>query len=459
MSDYLDTLSDFVARTHFDDLSADVVSAVKDVVLDTLGVIVAGSHQSENAALSDLAGQRSGPATATILGHNRKAEPMLATLANATAGAALEMDEANFLGGARLAIHTIPGALAVAEEMGLGGRRLIESILVSYELGSRIGGSTRLRSGVNPQTDAHWMTHPNGPFATISTAAAVAKLKGYPANQIRDVINLAASMSPANTWDACFEGATVRNVLSGRAGLQGILAVHLYECGYTGLEDGPMDTFGSILGQSFDPEAAIAGLGAGEYRIQKNTFKFHACCGVNFPVLDATLEACSGEGFAPEDVKAIDIMAPSVMAQMLGPYPRNPLAAKFHLPYSVAAAVARGGTSPSSFDSEAIADRRIRDLTGRVQVHVDAEAAKTSDGTPATKVLVRLGDGRTLEGSTTSTPGKASDTRVSREALTEKFHLLTDDILGLDGAKAAIDVVDRLEQLTDVREMTALFGG
>ena len=40
-------------------------------------------------------------------------------------------------------------------------------------------------------------------------------------------------MSPANTWTPCFEGATIRNLYPGRAGLQGILAVHLLDCGFT----------------------------------------------------------------------------------------------------------------------------------------------------------------------------------------------------------------------------------
>ena len=261
MSDYLDKLSEFVARTEFHHLSAETLSAVKDVVLDTLGVIVAGSRQPENAALANLVAQRSGPATATVLGHPGKADPMMATLVNATAGACLEMDEVHLSGGGHPARHTIPGALAVAEEMGVDGRRLIESILVGYEVESRIGGATNLRSGTNSQTGLHWDVHLSGPFGAPSTAAAVAKLKGYSASQIRAVISLASSMSPANTWGPCFEGATVRNLFPGRSGLQGILAVHLYECGYTELADGPTDIYGSILGESFDQDAVVAGLG------------------------------------------------------------------------------------------------------------------------------------------------------------------------------------------------------
>ena len=55
------------------------------------------------------------------LGHGLKSDSLLATLTNAAAGVALEIDEGNRLGGGHPAIHVIPGALAVAEERGAGG--------------------------------------------------------------------------------------------------------------------------------------------------------------------------------------------------------------------------------------------------------------------------------------------------------------------------------------------------
>ncbi|MCH7746433.1 MAG: MmgE/PrpD family protein, partial [Chloroflexi bacterium] len=99
MSDYLDTLSRFVAETLYEDLSPEAVAAVRDVTLDTIGAIVAGSRQEENVAFARMTAKRSGPASATMFGHDLKADPMLATLVNATAGVALEMDEGNRFGG------------------------------------------------------------------------------------------------------------------------------------------------------------------------------------------------------------------------------------------------------------------------------------------------------------------------------------------------------------------------
>ena len=447
MGDYLDKLSEFVADMNYEDLSPDAVSAVRDVTLDTVGAIIAGSRIEENAALARLVAERSGPATATIFGHGVKAEPMLATLVNATAGVALEMDEGNRFGGGHPAIHSLPGAVAVAEEMGSSGRQLVESILVGYEVESRIGGATRPRANV----------HSHGHWGTIGTAVSVAKLHNYDAGQVRAAINLAANMSPANTWTTAFRGATIRNLYPGRSGLQGILAVHLYECGFTGLDDGPSDVFGTIIGDRFDAEAAVEGLG-GEYRIQQNYFKYYACCRINHAPLEAVLNARQGEEFPLDEVQAVDIATPRMLAGMLGEYPDSMLAAKFNVPYAVAAAIVRNDVTVNAFYPEAINEERIRDLAGKVRVTVDPEMANGGDEGPLARASIRLRDGRTLEGDTGIIPGDYGNS-LPRQSLLDKFHFLNDDILSPEGAAAVAQTVDRLEQLDDVGELTSLLGG
>ena len=447
MSDYLDTLSRFVVETRYEDLSPDAVAAVKDVTLDTAGAIVAGSRLPENAALARLMARHSGTATSTIFGHDLKTEPMLAALVNGTAGVALEMDEGNRFGGGHPAIHCLPGAAAVAEDMGARGHQLIESILVGYEVESRMGVATQLRPNV----------HSHGNWGAIGTAVAVAKLLNYRPSQIRAVINLAASMSPANAWTPAFKGATVRNLYSGRSGLQGILAVHVYESGFTGLDDGPSDVFGTIIGESFDTDLTIKSLD-GEYRIQQNYFKFYACCRLNHPSLEAVLGVWQRESFAPEEVEAVDIVTRSMLAGMLGDYPSNMLSAKFNVPYAVAATIVRNGADVHTFYPEAINDGRIREMADRVHIKVDPELSAGRGDGPMVKATIRLKDGRVLEGDTNIVRGDYGN-RAPRQELLDKFHFLNDDILGQERVQAVIETVDRLEQLPDVRELTSLLGG
>ncbi len=450
--DYLTRLARFAQRVRVDELAPATLGAVRNVVLDTLGAILAGSRLPENARLADLAATRSGLRTATIVGHAHKADPMLATLVNGTAGVALEVDEGNRWGGGHPAIHVLPAALALAEELGADGGQLIEALVAGYEITSRLGGATRPRPNL----------HSHGTWGTAGAAVAVARLLGHEANGLRTVINLATSMSPANSWGPCFEGATIRNLYPGRAGLQGILAVHLLACGYTAIADAPADVYGALLAEGFDSEATIEGLGDDDtvrtFRIEQNYFKFHACCLYNHPALDAVGALVREHGVAAEAVERIAVTSIPFVTRMADPEPASMLAAKFSVPYAVATALVRGTTEVSAFFDDARHDPRIRALAGRVEVRADPTMSLRDSQGPTARVVVTLHDGRVLTRDTTVVHGDAANPR-GREELVAKFMALTADTLPRARAHEVVDVVGRLERLKDVRELTALLTG
>ena len=446
MSDYLDTLAEFVSDTQYQDLSEDAVASVRDVVLDTIGAILAGSRLPENSKLAHQVAKRSGPATATVFGHPLKAEPMLATLVNATAGVGLEMDEGNRLGGGHPSIHVMPGALAVGEEMEVDGRRFIEAVLVAYEVESRIGAATTTRPNV----------HSHGHWGVIGTAVAIGKLKAYDAGQIRSLINVASGMSPANTWRPCFEGATIRNAYPGRSGLMGILAAHMYECGFTGVHDGPSDVFGTILGDSFDQDVTLEGLGD-EYRIQQNYTKFHAACAITHPPIEAALAIRRQGEFLLEDVDTVELGLKRLLPEMVGEYPHNMLGAKFSLPYSIATALVKGTADVTDFYPDSIDDDRVRAMAAKVKVSLDTESCG-EDG-PTARARVRMKNGHTLTSTVGIVPGDRKNP-LPREALLNKFRFLTTDILSPQRTEEVIMLAgDHLQDLRDVKELTELLGG
>jgi len=448
--DYLDRLAAFVATTRFDTLPDSTIAAAKLVLLDTLGAIVAGSALPENGELARLAAARSPHGSATLVGHRLKADAFWAALTNATAGVALEVDEGSRLGGGHPAIHTVPGALATAEERRLDGRRLLESIVTGYEVGSRIGGATTVRPNV----------HSHGTWGTISTAVAVAKLAGAPAGTVRDVINLAASMSPANTWTPALDGATIRNLYPGRSGFQGMLAVSLQQCGFTGLDDAPSDVYGTILADAFDPGAAVAGLdalgsGRESHRIELNYYKLHACCRFNHFALDAVTDLRRVHRLASDDVLKVEVVTIPFAIRMSEPAPTNPLAARFSIPWAVAAALVLGRTDPVAFDAATLADARIRDLARRVEIGTDPAMSPRRADAPTARVRIVLRDGRTLEETTTVVRGDALSP-APRDEIMGKFVTLASPILSESHARKVADAVDEIHTLDDVRALTAL---
>jgi 2-methylcitrate dehydratase PrpD len=444
---YLDRLAEFVAETRFEDLPPDTIAAARDVVLDTLGAITAGSRLEENANFARLAAEMSGPGKASIVWHPYRVQPVWATFVNGTAGVALEMDEGNRVGGGHPSIHVTPGALAVGEDRGSSGRDVLTAIILGYEVISRVGTATEVKPEV----------HSHGTWGTIGTAAATARLLGFDAAQTKTAMNLAMSMSPANTWTPCLEGATVRNLYPGRSGFQGIMAAHLSRCGYTAIADGPADLYRTFLGDGFDADAVVDGLGAGDFRIQQGYFKFHACCLYNHPALDAVENLLRESPFTAGDVDRIVVTAPPIAQIMSDPEPENMLAAKFSIPYAVAAAVCHRATDVSAFLPDQVTNEGVRQLAQRVEVAADDAMSLRRYDYPSARVAVHLGDGRSLESSVVSQRGDATNP-APREDLLGKFRLLAGPTLGDDGVARAIDAAGRMDRLERIGELTELFG-
>ena len=444
--EYLERLAGFVCETRLDSLSAEAVDAARTVVLDTFGAILAGSRLPENRNLAKLAVKMGGKGPASILGRRRQATATFAALVNGTAGVALEMDEGNRLGGGHAAIHVIPPALAVAEEIGVSGRQFLESVIVGYETTSRIGTGTVVSSEV----------HSHGTWGTIGAAAATARLLALGPEHTRETLNIAVSMSPANTWTPCLEGATVRNLYPGRSAMQGIMAANLALCGFTGIKDAPADVYGSLLGQGFNPGAVTEGLGGpGPLRIQQNYFKLHACCLYNHPALDGMQHIMRRESFAAADIERIDVLAPPLATIMTDPAPPNMLAAKFSLPYAVAAAVTLGATDVTAFYQDKLTDEATLALAQRVSVAADPGMDLRRYDYPSARVTVSLNNGRTLSESVVAHHGDHRNP-ASPEELRDKFAFLAEGALSEKGVRKVMDAVARLEDLPDIGELTAL---
>jgi 2-methylcitrate dehydratase PrpD len=141
---------------------------------------------------------------------------------------------------------------------------------------------------------------------------------------------------------------------------------------------------------------------------------------------------------------------------MADPAPDTMLGAKFSVPYAVAAAIVRGRVDLSAFEDATIADPRLQDLAARVEVRSDpAMNPRRPDDYPTAVVTVALRDGRRLTETTTVVRGDAA-APIDRAELIAKFQALVAPILGDGRTQAVVDTVDRIEELKDVRDLTAL---
>jgi 2-methylcitrate dehydratase PrpD len=140
---------------------------------------------------------------------------------------------------------------------------------------------------------------------------------------------------------------------------------------------------------------------------------------------------------------------------MADPEPDNMLAAKFSIPYAVAAMLVRGNANVTAFYPDQVANPQIRELAGVVEVAADSEMSLRRYDYPSARVAVSLKDGRRLEQSVTAQRGDYRNP-VTRDELLAKFRFLATETLGESRTSQVIDAVGSLEKLGNVRELTGL---
>lgn len=418
------------------------------VVLDTVGVILAGSREPEAARLVTRLGGLGTPGAATVLAEGfPRVDPPLAAFLNGTAGTFLELDEGHRPTG-HPGIHAVPPALALGEALGASGQEVLRAVVLGYEAQTRLSAACRLRRGV----------HPHGSLGIVGAAATCGVLLGLAAKATSELLQAAASLALAPPFSACVEGATIRNSYAGVGAQLGLQAALMVESGFTALSDGLGETFGRLVGEHFDP--ALLGADLGEpFEITRNYFKFHACCAYNHPALDAVTAILSEERVEPDAVEAIEIRTLPHFATIDQTHPSNQLAAKFSIPYAVAVAICHRSTWVDAFRLSPIQDAQAHELAERVRVVGDpALAARWPAEAPAT-VVVRLREGRELTGRCTNPRGSFGNPSPLEE-IGAKFARLTapvfpgrgadearEVLLGLGDATRAGVVTDRLRAL------------
>jgi 2-methylcitrate dehydratase PrpD len=389
------------------------------ILADTLAAIAAGSAEPELRALAQRQGTRAAPgAGATLIGLGTQAHPEAAALVNGTGGTFLEMDEGNRFSRGHPAIHVLPAALALCEREGADADTFLSALVVGYEVGSRLGAASQLRSAM----------HPHGTWGTVGAAAACARVMGLDAAGMRETVNIASSLTTATSKRTMLEGGLVRNVYAGMSNRNGLLAVELAGCGFTGERDGPGSLFGQIISERFDTTQVLRDLGQ-DWHLLHNYFKLHSCCRYNHGTLDAldAIEAAQGAqgGLpAPEDIARIEVRSYHLAAELDDKAPRNTLAAKFSVPFAVATRLVNGSSAMASFTWDAVRDPRILALAQKVELAEDPAMTQRLPMERPARVVITGTDGRQWVGEAGVNRGDDASPYTADE-LTTKFMDLT----------------------------------
>lgn len=401
------------------------------VLLDTLGVTIAGASTPELAALRTSWAPVAGPVR--IIGSDVSAAPHDAMLINGIAACCLEMDEGNKFVQGHPAAHVVFAVLAEAQSRPVSGADLLAAFVAGHEVASRFGRAMRRRPTLH--THGHW--------GALGAAAAVARLRGADAAVTAAAIDAAAGMVIAGPWDSALRGSFVRNTWIGIANVTGTVAASLAQAGLAAVDGTPDLTLGGLLGE-LQPEPLTEDLGT-RFDLSYGYFKRHSSCSYTHPPIDAVLELRADGGLRPDAVDSILVETNGLAAPLDGLDLPTRLAAMFSIPFVVAVALMKGAVRPESFDDAHRSDPELRALMAKVEVRRTDEMDARLPAERAARVTVTTTDGGAFIREVPNPVGDADHLPFGPDEVVDKLTSL----LGTDTVGRLDLAVDRLADSDD----------
>ncbi len=441
----------FATELKFDSVPAAAVQTTRTAVRDCLGVALAGSREEDAKICAAIARQENAKAETTVIGQGFKTSALNAALANGAAAHALDFDHSFTLMGQPTA-PIVPAVFALGEALGAGGRRLIEAYVVGYEVTAKLAHSLR--------DSAHDGWHAPSTLGSFGAAAACGKLLGLSAAQTEMALGIAASM--ASGVVANF-GTMTKPLHTGLGARNGVLAAKLAQGGFTANAKA-IEANGGFY-QIYHPgtainEAAIDELGQSFALLTDGLrIKPYPCGGLTHQVIDSVLEFRAKHGLTAEMIEAVDVdVVKHTFDRIVFRVPQTGIQGKFCMPYLVARAIIDGKVGIDAFTDQAVRDADVLKLAARVEMRLEPNLKKSDAAGRPCRVTIRLKGGKTFSREAQHAKG-GPEFPLTEAELNAKFFECARHAIPAETAQNALDHIQKLETLDDVRPLCELIRG
>ena len=449
-----DEVVEFVVNLTWEAVPAEVARIAKEHILDTFGVTLAGSRE----ACAKIVRQTLvlGEGNATVAGTTDKRPPYLAAFANGIASHALDYDDTQLSTSPEavygLLTHpstpVLAAAVAVAEDVGASGQRL----LVAYCAGVEV--ACRVADAINPR---HYQAgfHSTGTIGTIGAAAAAGQLLDLDRAQLATAIGIAASMASGLRENF---GTMTKPLHAGRAASNGVAAAYLARNGFTASQHilEARRGFFNAAGGGFSPDKIVGQLGKPFFLESPGvSIKPYPSGSLSHPGQDVILDLVRGHDITPEQVERVEVGTNSnVLNALIYPRPTTDLEGKFSLEYCMAAGIVYRKAGLQEFTDEAVNDPRIQEMLPRMIVRVDPELEQMGYQHVRTRVKVITRDGREYSGEAEWAKGYPLKP-LTPEELEGKFLECAQTVLSQQQAVAALEAIKTIETAPTVAQVMA----
>jgi len=449
MTNAVQTLSQFICRTSFDELPETLVVKAKQHLLDTLGAALAGSQTplTQRALRAMNASEAEG--ASVIWGADYGLSARNAALINGIAAHALELDDSG--GCDHSGAVVIPAMLAVLPlcDPMPDGKELLTAMILGYDVARRV---LEACGGYSPHNEAGW--HSTGTCGVFGAAAACARLLKLDESQTASALGLAASMS-GGLWAFIHDGADSKKLHAGRPAEGGVLAALLAREGMTGPTQVFDDVWGGFLRtlarDTAQPQALTDDLGV-VWKLARCSIKPYAACRGTHSAIDAIGLLLSELHISADQVQSIEVNASAFLVDMCAGVDVQTLAAaQMSLPYALAVRCLLGHAGLDAYDDNLRTDAKVLGFMARIHMHVDASLAPLDE--PRVTLISEQGRTASLQ---VKTPLGGPLNPIGHEELWDKYSSLAVRALPATQAEHLGELCLNLQHITDLQELLDL---
>ena len=398
------------------------------------------THETVESALAAVQVLQPAP-QASLLGRREKVDIASAALLNGIASHTFDFDDTHLKTIIHPAGPVAPAALALAEHMHLGGRALLDAIVLGIEVSCRVGNA------IYPDHyDRGW--HITGSTGMLGSAAACARLLGLDAARTQMALGIAASQ-PIGVREQF--GSMTKPFHPGGAARVGLMSALMAQHGYTASKralEAPRGLL-QVFSEKTDWSQITEGLGD-TWEVALNTYKPFACGIVIHPSIDACIQLRTAHGLDAQDIERVTIRVHSLVLELTGKKtPSSGLESKFSVYHSCAVGLLYGQAGEHEYTDEVVTRPEVLALRARVEAIVDDAIDEA-----AVDCTIHLRDGRTLHLFVEHAIGSL-ERPMSDAQLRAKFLGQSEPVLGAQKSARAWTLAMAVAQCGDLRELLA----
>ena len=454
-------LGQFVEKTGFDDIPAEVIETQKKSVLDNIGNILGASGIGEGckgAVETACTLSAGGAEEATVIGFNKKLPVAWAAFANASMSHSLDYgDSFTEKGAFHPNASTFPAALAVAEKLNVDGKTFLTSLVLGSEVACRINVA-----------NSHKMDpdgfYPPMILTSYGATTAVSKLLNLNPQQYCDALSFNLCQATCSSELSNNKKTVIRSIRESFAAKSAVLSGYLAQNNLKGFDqplEGKLGFFHTYCHDEWEEAAVLRNIGT-EYKAGKISFKPWPSCLGTHTAIDASLQLVNQYDIKPEEIERVHLAISEGNYVLCEPEavkkaPESGIIAKYSDFYASALAIIYKNCTLRDYTPEMFQNENLKNLMSKYTYEINHEWTRSNGKGLWTEVTIytKRGEFRKLcevPYGASSRPMPYSEVcNKMRDSASMALHPKTAD--QLDKIQ---ETVEHLDELGSIRELTAL---